>query len=62
MVKEICHLDCVHKEECNKRFNEMLTNTKEGVVNIAAKCGIFILGIKHNLITGETKNESEIIN
>lgn len=46
VIKEICKLNCMHKDDCNKKFNEILESTKDKTINISAECGRFFCGVE----------------
>lgn len=38
-IKDLCELNCVHRDKCNKRFAEMLKAVEDSVVWVVAECG-----------------------
>ena len=54
-MREICQLNCVHKDKCNKKFNECINGTAADKVHIAAQCGRYF----YNIETKEPNKEKK---
>ncbi len=38
-IENLCKLNCIHKDKCNKKFARILSEITENVVYLYAECG-----------------------